>query len=117
MENDSINMELISINEIYTSLMLCTHQEELIQTALVEIRNRLNVQVASLFMFDKSGLIRRVGINGENHAGDLIDNFWLSDEHYAAMESFSGASVPETGQLAFGKPIYSNKSLIILQFF
>ena len=91
--------------------MLCTHQEELIQTALVEIRNRLNVQVASLFMFDKSGLIRRVGINGENHAGDLIDKFWLSDEHYAAMESFSGASVPETGQLAFGKPIYSNNIL------
>jgi GAF domain-containing protein len=111
MENDSINKELDSINDVYTSLMQCTNQEELIQTALFQIRNKLKVQVASIFMFDKSGQIRRVGINGENHAGDPIDKSWLSDEHYVAKESFSGASVPETGQLAFGKPIYSNNIL------
>lgn len=105
---EKIINQLDSINEVNTMLMQCQSQEELIEKALAEVRRRLNVQVASIFLFTKEGVIRRVGIDGVDKDGNPIDDHWLPNEEYHPGESFSGSGVLPTGELAYGKPQYSN---------
>jgi GAF domain-containing protein len=103
------NEELLkSMNKFYQSLMQCESQEELISKALYEIRKQLDVMTASIYLFNKNGRIQRVGIHGISACNEWIDDRWLPNEEYEPGESFSGAGVPKTGELTFGKSILSN---------
>lgn len=89
--------------------MACETVEELIQEALKLVRQKLNSQVASIFLFTKNGVIKREGINGEDKEGNSIDNIWFSDEHYAPGASFSGKAIPTfDAESGFGEPQWSN---------
>ena len=56
--------ELKSLNQARTSLMACQSVDEVVQKALKLVRDKLNSQVASIFLFTKDGVIKRKGING-----------------------------------------------------
>lgn len=108
MEKESLLKHLHSLNDVSIALMQCHSIEELVQKALAEVRRRLDVQVASVFLFSKEGVIRRVGIDGVDRYGNPIDNSWLN-EFYKPGESFSGKAVPASdAKSSFGEPQYSN---------
>lgn len=89
--------------------MACETVEELIQEALKLIRQKLNSQVASIFLFTKNGVIKRQGINGIDKDGNSIENSWFSDEEYAPGASFSGKAIPTfDAESGFGEPQWSN---------
>jgi GAF domain-containing protein len=100
------------LNEISNSIVSSLSQEEAINTALDQIHKLLDVQVASLFLFSKNGVIKRVAIKGHDKSGKPIPNQWLPNEQYLPKESFTGRPVPETGlkptENNYGKPEYSN---------
>lgn len=113
LNKSQLQHKLISINELQTLLMKCNSMEEVIDKSLVEVRNRLDVQVASLFLFTKEGNIKRVGICGLDRNKKPIRNTWLIDkDRYMPGESFSGKAVPESGlDSEYGQPYYSNNIL------
>ncbi len=112
MESITLRSQLSSLNEVNQALTECQSIEEAVQKALNEVRKKLNVQVASIFLFSNEGVIKRVGINGIDRDGKRIGNDWFSDEHYKPGESFSGKAVPFTGlEFGFGEPQYSNNIL------
>lgn len=89
--------------------MECQSVDEVIQKALELVRGKLNSQVASIFLFTKSGVIKRKGINGIDKEGNSIENSWFSDEEYAPGASFSGKAIPTfDAESGFGKPQWSN---------
>jgi signal transduction histidine kinase len=109
MEPQDLYRQLESIHEASKAFMKNSSLESAVQEALGEVLKQLNVQVASIFMFSKDGVIKRIGISGIDNQSIPIDNHWLSNESYKPGESFSGKVVPDTGlECAFGKPYYSN---------
>lgn len=112
MKHAKVRERLNFLNEISSSIVRSKCQEEAINTALNQIYMRLNVQVVSLFLFSKNGVIQRVAIKGHDKNGKPISNQWLSNEQYNPKESFTGRPVPETGLEPnsdnYGKPEYSN---------
>ena len=101
--------ELKSLNQARTSLMACNSVDDVIQRALELIRDKLNSQVASIFLFTKNGVIKRRGINGIDKDGNSIENTWFPDEEYAPGASFSGRAIPTfEEELGFGEPQWSN---------
>ncbi|MCZ8162204.1 MAG: hypothetical protein O9275_16020, partial [Microcystis sp. LE19-196.1B] len=64
MEREQILIQLRSLNQVSKTLIRCKSQEEAIQVALQEVREKLNVQVASIFLFSKDGVLKRFGIDG-----------------------------------------------------
>ena len=60
----SISSQLQSLNEVTRDLVQCQSREEVIKKALAEVRKHLKVQVASIFLLSKEGVIERVGIDG-----------------------------------------------------
>ncbi len=101
--------ELKSLNQARTSLMACDSVDDVIQRALELIRDKLNSQVASIFLFTKNGVIKRRGINGIDKDGNSIENTWFPDEEYAPGASFSGRAIPTfEEELGFGEPQWSN---------
>ncbi|OUL17874.1 hypothetical protein BV378_37630 [Nostoc sp. RF31YmG] len=109
MESQALRHQLSSLNEVSKTLMECESIEDAVQKALAEVRQRLNVKVASIFLFSNNGVIKRVGINGVDKNGNLIGDNWFPNENYNPGESFSGKAVPPTGlEFAFGEPHYSN---------
>lgn len=112
MKHAKVRERLNFLNEISSSIVRSKSQEEAINTALNQIYMRLNVQVVSLFLFSKNGVIQRVAIKGHDKNGKPISNQWLSNEQYNPKESFTGRPVPETGLEPnsdnYGKPEYSN---------
>ncbi|MBA2750472.1 MAG: GAF domain-containing protein [Tatlockia sp.] len=108
MEKENLLKYLHSLNDVSIALMQCHSIEELVQKALAEVRRRLDVQVASIFLFSKEGVIKRIGIDGVDKYGNPIDNSWLN-EFYKPGESFSGKAVPPSdAKSSFGEPQYSN---------
>lgn len=112
MEREQILEQLHSLNEVSKTIIRCESQEQAIQAALKEVRQRLKVQVASIFLFSKDGVLKRFGIDGVDREDKPIDSSWLTDETYNPGESFSGKAVPSTGlnssDSTYGKPQYSN---------
>ncbi len=89
--------------------MACETVEELIQEVLKLVRQKLNSQVASIFLFTKNGVIKRKGINGVDKEGNPIDNSWFPDEEYAPGFSFSGKAIPTyEAESSFGELQWSN---------
>ncbi len=104
--------ELKSLNQARTSLMACQSVDEVVQKALKLVRDKLNCQVASIFLFTKDGVIKRKGINGIDKEGNSIDNSWFPDEQYAPGASFSGKVLPTfEAESGFGEPQWSNDLL------
>ena len=92
--------------------MACDSVEDVIQRALELIRDKLNSQVASIFLYSKNGVIKRKGINGIDKDGNSIKNTWFPDEAYAPGVSFSGLAVPKySAESGFGEPQWSNDIL------
>jgi nitrogen-specific signal transduction histidine kinase len=112
MEREQILIQLRSLNQVSKTLIRCKSQEEAIQVALQEVREKLNVQVASIFLFSKDGVLKRFGIDGVDREGNPLPASWLADETYKPDESFSGKAVPPTGldllDSTYGEPQYSN---------
>jgi signal transduction histidine kinase len=112
MNAEVLRQQLESLNEVSTTLRNCQSIEEAVQKALVEVRKRLDVQVASIFLLSKDGVLKREGIDGVDQGGNPIDNSWFFEEQYAPGESFSGGAVPRfEAESSYGNPQYSNKIL------
>ncbi len=62
--------------------MACNSVDDVIQRALELIRDKLNSQIASIFLFTKNGVIKRRGINGIDKDGNLYKekSFNLEDD-------------------------------------
>ncbi|MGR3278552.1 GAF domain-containing sensor histidine kinase [Acaryochloris marina NIES-2412] len=106
----SISKKLQSLNEVTKKLIQCKSLSEVVSCSLAEIRNRLEVQVASIFLIDKEGRVQRVGIDGHDKFNNPIENDWLDGENYLPGESFSGYSMPTfESNLNYGKPNYVNE--------
>ncbi|MDJ0717307.1 MAG: GAF domain-containing protein [Prochloraceae cyanobacterium] len=105
----SIISQLESLNEVTTNLVQCQSLAKVVKKALEEVRKRLKVQVASIFLLSKEGVIERIGIDGVDRDNNPIDDRWLSNEHYQPGESFSGFPVPKADSKSdYGKPNYVN---------
>ena len=101
--------ELKNLNQARTSLMECQSVDEVVKKSLELVRDKLNCQVASIFLFTKDGVIKRKGINGIDKEGNSIDNSWFPDEEYAPGASFSGKAIPTfEAKSGFGEPQWSN---------
>ncbi len=105
--------QLKSINEVSKMLIHCQSVEEVVQKSLAEVRERLKVQVASIFLFTKEGVLERMGINGVDKDNNSIKNDWLFEkDRYKPGESFSGKAMPQPGiESTYGEPQYSNNIL------
>lgn len=136
MGRERILEKLGSLNEVSKTLIRCESQELAIKVALKEVRDKLHVQVASIFLFSKDGVLKRFGIDGEDKNGKSITPFntisiiWLlireinclagilfllkslAVETHEPSKSFSGKAVPPTGldslDSTYGEPQYSN---------
>ena len=105
----SISNQLQSLNEVTRGLVQCQSLEEAVAKALAEVRKHLKVQVASIFLLSKEGVIERVGIDGVDVNNNVIEDSWLSEEHYKPGESFSGLPVPTAdSESDYGNPNYVN---------
>jgi signal transduction histidine kinase len=93
--------------------MRCKSIEDVISKSLAEVRNKLDVQVASLFLFTKEGIVKRVGICGVDKNNEPIPDTWLiKEDRYKPGDSFSGKAIPESGlDIGYGQPYYSNNIL------
>lgn len=72
----------------------------IIDKTFEKIKEILNPQVMSVFLFNKDDLLQKYKTHGKN-----IENDWLQDEKYRRGESFSGISAQGT---PYGKPHFSN---------
>ncbi|MEI1375941.1 GAF domain-containing protein [Nostoc sp. UHCC 0926] len=80
---------------------------EVIQEALKVVRERLNSQTTSIFLFSKDGHLHRQKIVGIDANGNEIDDNWFEGENYVPGESFTGqAALPQED--GFGKPQSAN---------
>ena len=105
----SIHSQLQGLNEVTRDLVQCQSIAEVVKKALTEVRKRLNVQVALIFLFSKEGVLERIGIDGIDRDNNPIDDNWLSNEHYKPGESFSGFPIPEADSKSdYGNPNYVN---------
>ncbi|GBF80318.1 GAF domain-containing protein [Aphanothece sacrum] len=68
-----LQKQLHTLNEVNKSLIGCETIEEVITKALQQVRYHLNVQVASIFLFNKDGYIQGMGINGIDKDRQEID--------------------------------------------
>jgi signal transduction histidine kinase len=92
--------------------MQCHSIDEVVREALKQVSNKLNVQVASIFLFSKNGAIKRIGIKGIDRDGNPLDNTWFPDEKYEPGASFSGKAIPNSeSKSGFGEPQWSNNLL------
>jgi GAF domain-containing protein len=89
--------------EIRNDLIGLKNKKEIIENALQVACDKLNCQVAAIFLFSKDGILIRVGIQGKDINGEPIDDAWLSEESYKVGEVFSGkAAMPPEGS-KYGK--------------
>lgn len=109
MDSLRLRKQLKSFNELSKTLMHCQSLEEVSEIALDQIRERLEVQVASLFLVSKDGVLQRIGIDGIDRFSKPISNSWFPDERYQPGESFSGKALPDfKADSGYGEPQYSN---------
>lgn len=109
MNTKELREELKNLNDLSKQLMNCKSVDEVVKMALAAVRKQLNVQVSSLFLFSKDGIIKRIGIDGIDKDGKKIDNSWFPDEKYLPGESFSGKAIPPyDAESGYGEPQYSN---------
>jgi signal transduction histidine kinase len=94
--------------EIRNSLIGCTDLDELAGAGLSLISEKLKPQTAALFLFDKGGNLRRVGIRGIDKKGRAISGAWYADESYQPGESFTGKAIYPVGDSQFGEPQWTN---------
>jgi signal transduction histidine kinase len=109
--NINIVEQLNELNVIANKLSECLTFEEVVKVALKQVRNRLNSQVASVFLFNKNGVLARAGIDGVDKNNDQVENDSFADEQYEPGQSFSGQPVPPVGKLGYGTPCYSDNLL------
>lgn len=67
-------------------------KNEIIKNALTIVREKLNAQIAAIFLFSKDGQLERVGIEGIDRNDKTIENEWYQEESYQVGESFIGRS-------------------------
>jgi GAF domain-containing protein len=77
------------------------------------VEKNIPVQVSSLFLFLKNGVIERISIRGRDIEGNYIEDSWLGEgsykgESYWPGESFSGKVVKAEKGFVYGTPILSN---------
>ena len=124
-DKKKLQEKLRNLNQINQKLIVCKTLKELTTEALKQIRHYLNVQLASIFLFNKDGYIQRCGIDGVDQNNNLINSKnWLANKKYLPGESFSGKAVPSPdAESTYGEPHYSNqimeeyKDIIDVQFY
>jgi hypothetical protein len=80
-----------------------------VEAVLEKVRHRLESQVACFYLFNKDGVIERIGINGVDKDGKPIESDWLREEKYKPGEGFSGKLIPPPGEEnGNGDPCYSD---------
>jgi signal transduction histidine kinase len=80
-----------------------------VEAVLEKVRHRLDSQVACFYLFNKDGVIERIGINGVDKYSKPIENDWLVEEQYEPGEGFSEKLIPPPGEEnGDGEPWYSD---------
>ena len=105
-DKKKLQEKLRNLNQINQKLIVCKTLKELTTEALKQIRHYLNVQLASIFLFNKDGYIQRCGIDGVDQNNNLINSKnWLANKKYLPGESFSGKAVPSPdAESTYGEP-------------
>ena len=98
---------LEDLQSLRNDLIVLKTKEDVIETALRNVRERLNSQTVSIFLFGKDGCLHRMGIQGTDIDEKPIDNSWFSEEHYAIGESFTGQTV-KPDKNGYGRPQWTN---------
>jgi hypothetical protein len=100
----SSNTNHREIRDYLPDLISGDSKKNIIKNALAIACDKLHCQAAAVFLFSsKDGLLERVGIQGKNLNGELIDNNWFSQEKYEVGESFTGrAAMPQVNS-KYGK--------------
>lgn len=95
---------LQTYNELGQRLSGYADVEELLQFVVDEVKSKMDVELASLFLFDKRDefLVRKTT------AG--IESSWLLDEKYRIGEGIVGKTVTPVGQQKYGEPFYTNEA-------
>lgn len=90
---------LREIEELSSLLKISEEKGSILSHALEVVCNTLNAQISAIFIIDKDGLLKRVGIFGVDKKGQTIDSDWYREEAYEInSESFVGrAAVSEKG--------------------
>jgi GAF domain-containing protein len=108
MASPSGQQQLDNLLEVRNALLRCRNLPEVIELALEIIHQRLNPQVASIFLISKAGFIERRGIKGTDKNGQPIPSTWFAEERYQPGESFSGKAVASGWDQDYGSPQWSN---------
>jgi GAF domain-containing protein len=95
---------LDDLSKVRNTLLACRSREQVIDTALSLVRDRLHSQTASIFIFSKDGRLERSGIQGIDIEGNAIDNDWFAEESYEVGESFTGRIAVSSDSSLYGKP-------------
>lgn len=100
--------KLHTLLDISNTFIQCQSVQEVVLEALMRAREKLNSQVASIFLFSKNGVVERVGINGVDKDEFPIESTWFPDERYEPGTSFSGKAAAPSRNSDFGQPEWSN---------
>lgn len=85
-------------------------KRDIVSNALNIIQGEIKCQVAAIFVISKDGILRRIGLIGNDKNGALVDDDWLEDEIYEVSKSFTGAAVSKDAlrQERYGEIKYSS---------
>ncbi|MEM7063410.1 MAG: hypothetical protein AAF572_09630, partial [Cyanobacteria bacterium P01_B01_bin.77] len=86
------------------SLLKCKTRQETLLRALNLAREKLKVQSASIFLFNKVGLLERIHIDSVNSKGEKIEEETWLREAYKIGEGITGEVLPFQGKEFYGAP-------------
>jgi signal transduction histidine kinase len=104
-----LRQRLNDTSDVRNRLADCKTPEDAARAAVELVRERLVPQVASIFLFDKAGWLKRVAIAGTDANGAEITDSWFPEERYRSGESFTGRAVVPTPGSRYGLPQSSNR--------
>ncbi len=103
-EKKVINKKLEEKEELVKQIFQQT-LDRIINKTFDKIRQTLNPQVISVFLFSKNGCIEKYKTWGKDRNNKDIENGWLKDERYNRGQSFSGKAAQGD---PYGEPHFSN---------
>jgi GAF domain-containing protein len=89
--------------QVRNELLSLETKEEIIQTALKRLGEKINFKTASIFLFSKHGLLERLGIHGIDADGNSINNDNFPDESYEIGQNITGLAALPIKNYGYGK--------------
>lgn len=93
--------------QVRNELLNLEAKEEIIQTALKRLNEKINFKTASIFLFSKHGLLERVDIHGIDADGNSINNDNFPSENYEIGQGITGLAALPIENSGYGKTQYA----------